>query len=191
MTDETNTWAMRAAVAFGLLLAGGFAGWLVHAAAIRGGDVSMIAFYKDWRLACPAISETKTNCEMVTDVLDTKSHGKLAQTAFAIQRGKRIIVLTVPLQVLLEPGIGLKIDAKAPHIYRYSTCVPGSCFALSPADDKLFSDMRKAKSVALVVVGPDGKPVTLSVSMKGFDDAQDVFTSREAKRGSWFWRVLS
>jgi invasion protein IalB len=90
-----------------------------------------MAFYQDWRLICPSDKEEKAVCGMSSDVADPRTGTKLAQLSMGTQPNKTSeeMVVSVPLTVLIQPGIGLQVgnDTKT---YPYMTCI-ASCSARS------------------------------------------------------------
>jgi invasion protein IalB len=191
MTDEMRTWLVRGAIALGIFVAGGLTGWLVHGSASRGDDVAMVSIYKDWRLACPKPSDNKGNCEISQDVLDSKSHSEVAQLTYGTRDSKQLIAVTVPYNVLLEPGMGLQTGSDPVKAYPYETCNGVGCIAMVPADDKLLATFASAPNARILFAGLDEKPVALTFSLDGFNDALKALKSNEAKRRSWWRRLWS
>ncbi len=151
---------------------GAIVGWIGHGPGGHGADVSTIAFFDDWRLACPSDTDAKTkkaSCELATDAVDPKSGTRLAQITMGRELGtdnKRVMVLTVPLTVLIPPGVGLQFGTDT-RTYQYVTCVPAGCVATVTLDDKLMDALSAAPAIALVVTAQNGKTVSLPVSVKG------------------------
>src|SRR6185312_2074957 len=167
MNDQMRTWLTRGGIALGIFLVGMFAGYLAH-----GGrsDVSRVSFYKDWRLACPADTEAKASCALASDVVEPKSGSRLAQITWGAEANKpdsRVVVISVPLTVLIQPGLGLQIGDNT-TTYKYATCLPSGCVATIPVDDKLATAMENATTLGLVVTSERGEPITLPVSIQGY-----------------------
>lgn len=193
MTDQMRYWLTRGAIALGIFVVGGLAGWIGRGAAHQG-DVSRIAFYQDWRLACPADKEAKASCELASDIVDPKSGTKLAQLMMGQDATKtdkkEVLIVTVPLTVLIAPGVGLQFGSET-QTYPYVTCVPSGCIAMVPVDDKLLASLASAKSMSLVVAAENGRTVPLPVSVQGYADAIKALNQTEARRHSWWRRLWS
>src|SRR6185312_17157475 len=122
MNDQMGTWLTRGGIALGVFLVGMLAGWFAH-----GGhsDGQRLNFYKDWRLACPDDTEKKAYCALATDVTEPRSGQRIAQITFGTEAkdaDKRVIVVSVPLTVLIQPGVGLQVGDKT-TTSKYATCL--------------------------------------------------------------------
>jgi invasion protein IalB len=189
--------AMPPAVKSGLLIVlilviGGFAGWIGRGALTGpGANNATVAVYDDWRVACPSAKLKDGTCEIAEDVVNP-AEGRVARVSFLREKDKKdlTLVLTVPLGVLLEPGLSLRLGGDTLRTYQFKTCTEEGCAVLVPADKDLQQSFAKAQDASLKVVSPsDGKEVDVPVSMKGFPDAYAAFKNGEAKRKSWWWRL--
>jgi len=191
MNDQMRTWLTRGLVALVGVVVGFAAGWITHGPG-AGGDVPRMSFYQDWRLICPSDKEQKAACGMTSDVVDPRSGTKLAQLSLGSQvdKNKEEIVVSVPLTVLIQPGLGLQIGSDT-KTYPYMTCIATGCVTMIPADDKLLGSLNSASSIALVVTAQNGRSVSLPVSVKGYGDARKALNNIEARRHSWWRRLWS
>jgi invasion protein IalB len=191
MNDQMGTWLSRGLFALAGLVLGLAFGWILRGPG-SGGDTARMAFYNDWRLVCPADKEEKAACGMTSDVVDQRSGTKLAQLALGSQPGKtdEELVISVPLTVLIQPGVGLQIGSDT-KTYPFQTCVATGCVSIVKADDALLKSLNGASSMALVVTAQNGRSISLPVSVKGFGDARKAFNNIEARRHSWWRRLWS
>jgi invasion protein IalB len=190
MNDQMRKQLTRGAIALGVFVLGGIVGWMLHGS---GPDVSRISFYKDWRLACPADDDKKTSCALATDVSDPKSGTRLAQITIgteAKEPDKQMMVVTVPLTVLIAPGLGVQFGTDTQTV-AYATCLPSGCVATVPVTDKLLDQLDNASAMNLVVTAENGNPITLPVSVNGYKAAAAAMNSTEGKRRSWWRRLWS
>ncbi|HWA92693.1 MAG TPA: invasion associated locus B family protein [Rhizomicrobium sp.] len=190
MNDQTRTWLTRGGIALGVFVLGAIVGWLLHSS---GPGVQRVAFYKDWRLACPSDEDKKASCALATDVADQKSGTRLAQVtigADAANKDKRVMVVTVPLTVLIAPGLGVQFGADTQTV-AYVTCLPSGCVATVPVTDKLLGQLNDAGAMNLVVTAESGRAITLPVSVQGYKDAAAALNATEGKRNSWWKRLWS
>ena len=194
-SDSQNT-TVRIAIGVVALILGLLAGWFGHKALAATPDVATISVFDDWRLACPKLAEEASSCEMQEDVLDARSRSELARISFFKSKdGKQQMIITVPFNVLLQPGLGLQLDSTQkppgnPTVYAYETCSSVGCLVRVPIDDAFLDKLRDAKDARLLVAGLDGKAVGLPFSLKGFPETLAAFRNNEAKRHSaWsrFW----
>jgi invasion protein IalB len=171
------------------LVAGLVIGWAGHG--VTGYNIASenVTNYQDWRLACPPANLANQYCELVEDVLDSKTRSGVARFAIAKDNGKPVIGITLPLDVALEPGMGLALGSDPVKVIPYRTCNAVGCIAEVALDDKLQASLDSGKDGRVLFAGLDNKPVAVPLSMKGFADAQKAYRSAEAKRSSWFWRM--
>jgi len=182
-----------AALLVGLLL-----GWMVRGVATYNTHAASIASYDDWRVACPAAEstpETKdAHCELSTDVVD-KSQGTpnaVARATITIDKdNKQLIGFVLPFGVALEAGMGLKIGKDPVKVYQYRTCNSVGCIVTAPFDDKLAASLKGTDDASVMFAGLDGKPVSVPISFKGYQQSMSSWKGMEARRNSWFWRLWS
>jgi invasion protein IalB len=196
MPIDVNSTPMRVAIAVALLLVGLVAGWFGHKALKSPPDIPTISVYQDWRVACPQTSDKDSSCEIQQDVLDAKSRTELARVSlFRFKDSGDTMVVTVPYNVLLDPGIGLRFGNDKPRVYPFETCNGVGCVVKIKFDDdlsKAFDTAATSNSqAAILLAGLDGKPVGLGFSLKGYSDAMAAFNNAEAKRRSWWRRLWS
>ena len=193
MPFDLNSTGVRAAVAAVLLVVGLIVGWFVHKAVASPPDIPTVAVYQDWRIACPISTDKDATCEVQQDVLDSKSHTELARIAIFHLKGASKMVVTVPFNVLLEPGIGLALgaDKDKPRLYQFETCTDVGCVVNIDFDAGLEKAIAAAPNARILFAGLDGKPVGLPFSIKGYKDVMAVYNNTEAKRHSWFKRMFS
>jgi len=182
-----------AALLVGLLL-----GWMVRGVATYNTHQASIATYDDWRVACPAAEMSAENkdahCELSTDVVD-KSQGTPNAVARATittdKDGKQMVGFVLPYGVALEAGMGLKIGKDPVKVYQYRTCNSIGCIVTTPFDDKLAASLKGTDDASVMFAGLDGKPVSVPMSFKGYQQSMSAWKSQEARRNSWFWRLWS
>jgi invasion protein IalB len=191
MPIDMNSTTVRAGLGAVLLLIGLAAGWFAHKAVNGAPDIAMISVYDDWRLACPPTTQPDGTCEMQQDVLDAKTHNELARLSIFRLKGDNTLIVTVPFNVLLEPGLALGFGNDKPLVYPYETCNGVGCIARLKFDDTLRAALSKTTQARVLFAGLDGKPVGLPFSVKGFNAAAAAFDSAEARRHSWWRRLWS
>jgi invasion protein IalB len=179
------------------LLVGLLIGWAVRGVASYNPNMESVTMYSDWRTACPPASAKDQNCQMIEEVLDTRTQQPVVRIAIGAEKGKQFMIFTVPLGLALQPGMGLIIgkDASgkdnAPLVFPYRTCNSVGCIAELPLDDKALAGMNAGKDGKVLFAGLDGKPVAVPLSLKGYAEASHAYRSAEARRSNWFWRLFS
>jgi invasion protein IalB len=191
MPFDMNSTAARGIIAALLLIVGLAAGWFGHKALNGQPDIATVSVYQDWRLACPATSDKDGSCEIQQDVLDAKSHSELARLSIFRVKDASTLVVTVPFNVLLDPGIGLGLGNDKPRVYPFETCNGVGCVVRIAFDDGLQKAIGAAPQARILFAGLDGKPVGLPFSLKGYSDVMSAFDNAEGKRRSWWRRLWS
>ncbi|MEI9886223.1 MAG: invasion associated locus B family protein [Rhizomicrobium sp.] len=187
-----NSTPVKAAIAAVLLVLGLIVGWFGHKAAHSPPDIPTVAVYDDWRVLCPQTTTKDATCEIQQDVLDAKSHSELARLSVFKVKDADTLLVTVPFNVLLEPGIGIGLgNSDKPRVFPFETCNGVGCLVRIPFDEKLASDISGAQQPRILFAGLDGKPVGLPFSLKGYKDALAAYNNAEAKRRSWWRRLWS
>ncbi len=186
-----NTMTERLVVGGVALLLGLLLGWMVRGAATYNTAMETVTTYQDWRTVCPAAKQKDLPCQMISEIVDAKSHGTVARIAITKDNGKAVLGFTLPFGVALEPGIGLQFGKDPVKVYAYRTCNQIGCIVEAPLDEKQETSLKSGTDVRLLFAGLDGKPVAVPLSLKGYNDAHRAYASNESKRASWFWRLWS
>ena len=108
----------------------------------------------------------------------------------AANKDTQVLVVTVPLTVLIGPGLGIQLGTET-QTAQYATCLPSGCVATLPVTDKLLDQLGGANTMNLVVTAENGRAISLPVSMGGYKDAVGALNSTEGKRRSWWRRLWS
>jgi invasion protein IalB len=187
--------AIHAAIWAGVFILGGLLGWIGRGLLAGPPDVMTILAYDDWRLICPSTTQKDATCRMSQDIVDNKSGQSIASLVILKQTEKdkkqtTVLAVSVPLNVLLEPGLGLKFGNEL-KTYPYKTCTEGGCIAIIPYDDGIEKSISGSTDASISVARLDGKTVQLPFSTKGFTDARKAFVNSDAKHSSWWWRLWS
>ncbi len=191
MPFDLNSNPVRGAIAALLLVVGLIVGWFGHKAMSAPADIPTVAVYQDWRVACPASTDKDATCEIQQDVLDSKSRSELARLSIFRMKDASTLVVTVPFNVLLDPGIGLSLGKDKPRVYPFETCNAVGCVVRIDFTDDLAKAIGAAPDARILFAGLDGKPVGLPFSLKGYKEAIALFNGNEAKRHSWWRRLWS
>jgi invasion protein IalB len=187
-----RTQLTRGGIALGILVVGLVAGWIGGVSTAHDGTAK-IEVFKDWRLACPGDDDKKGSCALASDISDPSSGTHLAQITVGVQAEKpdtQMMVVTVPLTVLIQPGLGIQIGSDTKTL-AFATCVPSGCVATMALDDKTLDELRDAQTMNLVVTAENGRSISLPVSIQGYKAATSTMNWSEARRHSWWRRLWS
>ena len=129
-----------------------------------------------WRVECAPRAGAKTlDCQAVEQVVQRPGGGVLVAMTVRIppETKKPVMLLQVPLGILLAPGISLGVGDAAAQTYPMQTCTQGGCFAGAPLGDALVQSMRTAALLKIAFQSADGRTLTVSLPLAGFDAAYD------------------
>ena len=147
-----------AGILLGVLIVGGLGGWIGRGFLAGPADVPTMTVFGDWRLFCPARKDAAISCEMSQDLVDQKAGVRVGRFVLLKEKDKStIIAMTVPLQVLLEPGLGLKIGDDQVRVFQFKTCTEEGCLSVIPIDDKIEAALDKSNKFGVVVANPTAK----------------------------------
>jgi invasion protein IalB len=185
----------RRALLIGLpvaLFLGAALGWIGHNIVSPPGKEPSVLLYGNWRLGCPALPDPKLSCTLQLPVVDSQSGTTIASLLMGHTPTGLKLEVTLPLSVLIVPGMGIVLDKDKLRGYRYETCTAVGCVAAIPVDDKFMASLQRAQKAQLLFAVPNSKkPYGMTFSLTGFADARDAFLRDEALRHSWWRRLLS
>lgn len=127
-----------------------------------------------WQKRCP--DKTNKNCE-IFERMQVKGGARVAEFAIgydpknsdhSVARG----AVVLPLGILLQPGVALKIDDDKPAaIFQNRYCTNDGCFSFVNFNKDILNALKKAKVVHFLFKGAEGQDVNLVMNLKGFEEA--------------------
>jgi invasion protein IalB len=130
----------------------------------------------DWMVRCDPPAEGRPKqCEMVQILSDKagKQDLLLIRLGYPPTEADLLALIVVPLDVLLPPGLGLKVDGRDPVIVPIRHCDPNGCLApWRPTPDDVAA-MKAGRELLVLLRNREGKQLGLPVSLKGFSAAHD------------------
>jgi len=131
-----------------------------------------VAGYHQWRLFCGTTQTAGHSCNIVQDITDPRTHHAIGQiTLWKAARNTTVMTLRLPIDLMLESGLSLKIGAEV-HTYPFLTCVTDGCFVRIPVTEELDAQMAKASDGGIAVVAAPGKIITGRFSLTGLAAAR-------------------
>ncbi len=192
MPFDLNSNPVRIAIGVALLVVGLLAGWFLHKSVSAQPDIAMIGVYDDWRISCLKPSDKDGGCELSLDIQDEKKTTVLARLQiFKAKKEGQMMIMTVPYDLALEPGVALAFGNDKPRAYPYEFCGNGGCIVRAKFDDDVAKAMQKATQARILVAQLNGKIAALPFSLKGYAAAHNAYMSDDAKRHSWWRRLWS
>lgn len=86
---------------------------------------------------------------------------------------KKLVRITLPLGMALQPGTRLVIDQGQPITAPYVTCIPNGCVADYEASQELINTMKKGTGLVLQGISGNGQPVSIVVPLADFGKVHD------------------
>ena len=149
-----------------LKLSGLLATALLAAASWATAAAASDQVFDDWALRCP----DKVGCFLDQRVfIKGQEEQPLLQAAFQYRGTDRRPggVLRVPLGVLLEPGLTLRIDAAKPYLLHFSHCRREGCVALFKVTPQLRRRLERGREAKVGFKTMEGRLVELPLSLMG------------------------
>ena len=189
--EMTNIWHSRTGlVTASLIVACLVVGWLAHGLVVQPADAPVVTGFDSWRLICPKRAQAGQACELDQNVVDYKSGATMVRFAISGNEAMPTVDISVPFNVLLPAGLGLRLNDEPMKAYPYRTCNATGCIATITADSKLYRAVVGAKRIRVFFANLNGKAVGYELSLNSFGKAVSAMKDAEAKRHSWLRRVL-
>jgi len=192
----------RLAIGGGALVLGLLVGWGVRGVATYNGATESTTPYGQWRTYCPPAIADSVSCELMGDIRATEGEGEVKPVVARISIVKdrtnkenpnqEMLALTVPLNVLIEPGVGLQIGKEPVKVFKLRTCNNVGCVATAPLEPAVLDALEANTETRVSFTGaqPGDKPQSLVVSFDGFGGAYSAYKRGNSRRESWFWRLF-
>jgi invasion protein IalB len=86
---------------------------------------------------------------------------------------KKVLRVTLPLGMSLQPGTRVIVDQNPPMTGAYVICFQNGCMADYEATGELVDKMKKGKSLVVQGINGSGQPISLVVPLSDFSKAYD------------------
>jgi invasion protein IalB len=88
-------------------------------------------------------------------------------------QARKMLRITLPLGMALQPGTRVIIDDGQPITAPYVVCIPNGCMADYEASQELIDHLKKGKGVALQGIRGNGQPINVILPLAEFAKAHD------------------
>lgn len=133
--------------------------------------------YGDWRVSCTAAQDAGRRC-VIDQHLDwrdeaTGQRSRLLSVALsAAGDGAAEATFVIPLGLLLEPGVQLRVDEGAPfRRLPYLACLRDGCVIRGRLDRAAVQLLKKGNTLVIETVSRSRDPLHFEVSLSGFSAA--------------------
>ena len=128
-----------------------------------------------WSRTCAKEADGRDQCFVERSAVMMPANAVVLNVRFGFagaDRNARMVV-TVPLGILLQPGLGLAIDAGQPITVPFESCHAGGCRATAHIDPAGLAHFRRGKTMTVGFANTDGKTVEIPVPLAGLDAAMN------------------
>jgi len=142
---------------------------------LPGGATSVQEAHDDWTVLCGQKDGQKV-CALSQQLLDKDSRQRVLVLELDTAASDRASGnLLLPFGLAVDREVTLQLDGSGMGTpLHFRTCVPNGCLVTLAFDAKIISELRKGTTLAIQAIAADGgKPVTFSVSLKGFSSGLD------------------
>ena len=140
---------------------------------LPGGAQSLNEQHSDWVVEC-TIPSGKVHCSLSQSQVRQNDHRRVLSIQLVVGATRNEVsgALVMPFGLRLSAGVDLLIDDKVVLSAPFSTCLQMGCLVPLKFGAKEVSAMSAGGMLAVTAVIEDsGKPIKLSVSLKGFTSA--------------------
>lgn len=130
---------------------------------------------KDWTVVCEKLPKTqKEACYVFQNVTNDKGTVVMRiAIAYLPEKTKSQALITLPLGVLLQPGIEFKGGAAEAFRVPFGVCVKNGCVAITELDDTIIKSMKSGTKGSVKFFVSQKKTIEISISLSGFTAAWD------------------
>jgi|SRR5579871_1241813 len=172
-----------------LIVIGGAIGFTV-AKLLRADDhATVTTVYEDWRLTCPPVGQQ--SCHADEELVDVRTGAAMARISIVGRPGERDATITLPHNLLIPPGIALKVGNDAAQVFPYDYCDRIGCIVPIRIAADGESKLRHAEHGSITVVDSQNKLAVIPFSLQGIGDALDALDRAESARAHWWQKILS
>lgn len=130
--------------------------------------------FKDWIKECEKIKDPKGKeielCQISQTLVNTEINQPMLKVAAGYVPDKKdaVMIITLPLGVILPPGVQLSVGKGKAARVPVTTCLPQGCQAGAQLDKEFTERLKKGHQLIVTFIGPDGKQVNAPISLSGF-----------------------
>jgi len=126
-----------------------------------------------WIKICnPDEPAEKNQCLVTQELRDGNTKQLVAAASIRTTKGeKTLLIMSVPIGVLLPPGLRLQIDDAKPVAVAYTICFPSSCVARMELDDATLGKLKAGNKMVVSVLDAEQKAVGFPLTLAGFTKA--------------------
>jgi invasion protein IalB len=132
--------------------------------------------FSPWTKVCPKGQEANAKRVCLTGKDGILETGQPVVAAVLIEpdgEPKKVLRVTLPLGMALQPGTRAVVDQGQPMTAPYVICAPNGCMADYEASGELIANMKKGQGLAVQGINGSGQMITLVLPLGDFGKAYD------------------
>lgn len=129
-----------------------------------------------WVKICNTDQQSQKEICLITQELRADTGQFLASVAIREIKGeqRRLLLNSVPVGMLIQPGLQLQVDNNKAIEAKYTICFPNACYAETAFDNDAFIQQMKAGGkLRITALNQQAKPVRFEMTLVGFTAAYD------------------
>ncbi len=128
-----------------------------------------------WVKICNTDTQANKELCLITQELRTQGGQFLASAAIREFDGeqRRSLLLSVPVGMLIQPGVQIQIDGATPDKAAYQICFPNACYAEKTIDADFITRLKRGGTMRVSTINRQGKQVRFDMTLIGFTAAYD------------------
>ncbi|WP_108660437.1 invasion associated locus B family protein [Acuticoccus kandeliae] len=128
-----------------------------------------------WVKICNRDPQANKELCLITQELRTDSGQFLASVAIREIPGeaRKTLLASVPVGMLIQPGVQLQIDGNGAQRAPFSICFPNACYAELAIDAAFISRLKAGGKLELMTMNQQAKPVRFDLTLVGFTSTYD------------------
>jgi invasion protein IalB len=129
--------------------------------------------FEHWSIACQPNQAGQSECLMFQDIIADGTDQSIMRVT-VVKTPRSALIVTTPLGVILPQGLILAIDQQEASRMQYQICIEPGCRAQIDLAPELVQRLKSGVGATVTIVGPNGQPIAVPVSLKGFTAAYDA-----------------
>ncbi len=132
---------------------------------------------KPWSIRCNKDEKGKEvaapkrgNCEIFQRLVEKESGKRFVEVAVGFPKDKSAArgIIIVPLGILLQPGMTMKVDDGKEYKFQVRYCDGNGCFGYVDLNDELLGALRKGTKLTVTFQALNKKPISVVITLKDF-----------------------
>jgi invasion protein IalB len=126
--------------------------------------------FNDWKVVCDKIPDSEDkicHLQQLITAKDSKEPIVMVVVGYLPGQEDLTIVFTLPLGVLLPPGIGLQVDENKPVGVPFEVCDPIGCRAGFRLKEDMLEQFKKGNKANITFANVQRQKMTVPVSLSG------------------------